>query len=485
MPLSRIVIVNAVILSFLPEILSQEYRGDECKTLDGMKGVCRPIHECPVALKALKMGRMPTPCGFEGRTPIVCCANDLTRAITPKPKSAAILLTVTPGGDEESKNPLDKAIHLSSTPEPIRSNLISLVFAGKDKDPEDPKQKSAEIRNTTDDEVSTSPLKRKPGEVATYWCERFAEKCRSPYQVSVPAPRRFRAPLRFRRELPDYEDFGTTQKPRWPMGRKPYDDRHFIVGGEEAFLNEFPHMAAVGFGKQNDIRWECGGSLISEKFVLTAAHCLMARDGSRAKWVLLGAKYVGDKHRGYSVSTDGIIYHVIQRIRHPGYRRKSKYNDIALLELGLSLKFDKTSLNNRVIRPACLQVDWDSNLKRATASGWGRLGHGENPSSSLQKVKLNILDNSVCNESYAVEITLAKLKKGVDESMICAGDLAGGKDTCQGDSGGPLQLRTDSCVTHIIGVTSFGKICGFAGSPAVYMKISHFVPWIESIVWPE
>lgn len=70
---------------------------------------------------------------------------------------------------------------------------------------------------------------------------------------------------------------------------------------------------------------------------------------------------------------------------------------------------------------------------------------------------------------------------------MCAGDPEGNRDTCQGDSGGPLQLRSGnygSYIYHIIGITSFGKACGFSENPAVYTRISHYIDWIESVVWP-
>lgn len=78
------------------------------------------------------------------------------------------------------------------------------------------------------------------------------------------------------------------------------------------------------------------------------------------------------------------------------------------------------------------------------------------------------------------------LPSGIITSQLCAGELNGGKDTCQGDSGGPIQIVKNNpyCMYDIVGVTSFGKFCGFKNSPAVYTKVSYYIPWIESIVWP-
>lgn len=72
--------------------------------------------------------------------------------------------------------------------------------------------------------------------------------------------------------------------------------------------------------------------------------------------------------------------------------------------------------------------------------------------------------------------------------MICAGDPRGGwkKDACQGDSGGPLQIITSntSCLFQVIGVTSFGIGCASVDIPGVYTRVSHYLNWIEDIVWP-
>lgn len=98
------------------------------------------------------------------------------------------------------------------------------------------------------------------------------------------------------------------------------------------------------------------------------------------------------------------------------------------------------------------------------------------------KVTLDLIDRNTCNKYFPHR---PGIENGVIPSMICAGVLKGGKDTCQGDSGGPLQIILEDpyCMYSIIGVTSFGAFCGYANSPAIYTNVSHFVPWIEEIVW--
>lgn len=93
------------------------------------------------------------------------------------------------------------------------------------------------------------------------------------------------------------------------------------------------------------------------------------------------------------------------------------------------------------------------------------------------KVLLTVYSNNLCSKILERET--------IQNSMLCVGKLEGGKDTCQGDSGGPLQivLQEPYCMYSIIGITSFGKFCGFANYPAIYTEVSSYVPWIESIVW--
>ncbi|KAK9506529.1 hypothetical protein O3M35_008451 [Rhynocoris fuscipes] len=69
--------------------------------------------------------------------------------------------------------------------------------------------------------------------------------------------------------------------------------------------------------------------------------------------------------------------------------------------------------------------------------------------------------------------------------MVCAGEKEGGKDACSGDSGGPLVIRQDKrCLKTQIGITSFGRDCGLPNMPGIYTRVSYYIPWIESIVWP-
>ncbi|KAG8225850.1 hypothetical protein J437_LFUL004779 [Ladona fulva] len=263
------------------------------------------------------------------------------------------------------------------------------------------------------------------------------------------------------------------------------------VGGVSAAQDEFPHMAAVGYGDQDDIIWGCGGSLISKNFVLTAAHCLHHQMRGTAAWVHLGAVFLEDELResfdNPTIGQMGQIHRILERIPHPQYRRSSKYNDLGLLRIGDALMRNSMSTLGKAIHPACI-LDKQYASREAVALGWGRLGQTEDLSPDLQKVTLNLLDNIHCNRSFVVEIrTTSQLQKGIDDSMICAGDLSGNRDTCEGDSGGPLQVTSQECPSlyEVIGVTSFGKSCGFKDSPAVYTRIAHFIEWIESYVWPQ
>ncbi|KAG8224095.1 hypothetical protein J437_LFUL001789 [Ladona fulva] len=269
-----------------------------------------------------------------------------------------------------------------------------------------------------------------------------------------------------------------------PCSRMP-DGAGGFIGGVSANPYELPHMAAIGYGPQDDIVWQCGGSLISENYVLTAAHCL--NDGRHpAAWVSLGTVIIQDKIReNVNVSIKGQTHPVLDRIVHPEYKSPEKYNDIALLKIGTALESDALSTLNDKIHPACLQTSsvlpYD-----ITSSGWGRLGPFDDPTPFLQKGFLNIYDSSECNKTFELEIrTTNLLQKGIHDSQVCAGRIEGGVDTCQGDSGGPLQSHghEGSCLIVVVGVTSFGKICGQKNNLGVYTRVTYYLDWIEEIVW--
>ncbi|GLH11256.1 Serine protease snake [Gryllus bimaculatus] len=260
----------------------------------------------------------------------------------------------------------------------------------------------------------------------------------------------------------------------------------FIVGGEQASSDEFPHMALLGYGDNaQQPEWACGGSLVSERFVLTAAHCIFTSLGS-PKVVRLGELNLKttketNRHEDFAVA---------QSIPHPEYKDGVYYNDLGLLRLARDATFTAS------IRPACLHTTKETGAE-AIASGWGYTDWGEASHSiptpeiteHLMKVKLPIQKTEICKNSYKTLATTSRLRNGISEdSMVCAGTLQGGKDTCRGDSGGPLQMRmtTQYCMYSLVGVTSFGKgNCGTSKSPAIYTRVSYFVQWIESVVWPD
>lgn len=134
-----------------------------------------------------------------------------------------------------------------------------------------------------------------------------------------------------------------------------------IVKGADAGAGEFPFMAALGFG-DGEVRWQCGGSLISEKFVLTAAHCLVSQLGP-VSTVRLGDVYV-DGSSGTKQD-----FRIAKAVVHPDYKPPMSYNDIALLELQGEVNISD------IIRPGCLQTEALEDLA-VWATGWGLTDYG-------------------------------------------------------------------------------------------------------------
>lgn len=228
-------------------------------------------------------------------------------------------------------------------------------------------------------------------------------------------------------------------------------------------------MAAL---KYSDDDVKCGGTLISEKFVLTAGHCARTKLGPPIS-VRLGDLNLAKEDD----APNPVEIEVEKVIIHPLYKPPKKYNDIALLQLKHKVQFDV------FLRPACLWTQGKINSPKALATGWGTTSFSGPTSDALLKVALPLLDTSFCSNVFQTD--KKSLPSGVADSMLCAGELKGNKDTCQGDSGGPLLItqNDNNCLHYIVGITSFGRNCGSENTPAIYTRISSFVEWIEDNVW--
>ncbi|XP_055301455.1 serine protease snake-like [Sitodiplosis mosellana] len=400
-----------------------DIEGEACFNLvRRTNGICTLPNQCPEAIRDFQKGIQPQICNYKGHLPIICCPR------SQKPASVPIVQPVAPSNN----------VYYPST---------------------------TTTTTTTTGPTVAPPLQPKPSlsppaapAVPSYETRISEQKCKQYMKLMIEESVVTTFSLN-----PENITVQTTKC------AKPSSEG-FIVGGTATEHGEFPHMAIIGWQQDENgpIDWNCGGSLISYRFVLSAAHCVSWR-GIKPKIIRLGSQNL-KRSDDPNVEDFGIL----QSIRHPSYRPSSKYNDIALFELSRDVQI------NDFIRPACLWQKFDIKYPSGIATGWGLTKDRGRPSDELLKVQLNFITNERCNGFYQ---RFGALKNGIIDSQLCAGDDVEEKDTCSGDSGGPLQVATQksACTYHVIGVTSFGMGCG--NGYGVYTRISEYLDWIESIVW--
>ncbi|XP_026742366.1 serine protease lint, partial [Trichoplusia ni] len=251
-------------------------------------------------------------------------------------------------------------------------------------------------------------------------------------------------------------------------GVRPLAKTGRIVGGKNTKFGDWPWQVLVrestwlGLITKN----KCGGVLITNKFVTTAAHC---QPGFLASLVaVFGESDISGDHE----PKKPVSRNVRKVIVHRQYDAATFENDLALLELDTPIKFDAH------IVPICMPAD-DSDFtgRVATVTGWGRLEYNGVVPAILQEVQVPVIENSACQEMFQ---TAGHLKK-ILNSFICAGYANGRKDSCEGDSGGPLVLQRDDGRWQLVGTVSHGIKCAAPFLPGVYMRTTYYKPWLKSI----
>jgi prostatin (serine protease 8) len=264
----------------------------------------------------------------------------------------------------------------------------------------------------------------------------------------------------------------------------------FIVGGSPAAEGAWPWQVRLLDRMDNQTGF-CGGSLISDQWVLTAAHCVVMDDGP-IESVVVG--YGSTLQSQLKLVPSALI------IVHPDYMTEH-HADLALIKLAEPLTdaewipIADAATEQKLVTPGATLV----------VTGWGALwdfaGFEEALYSrgrentvdthkllsanalvspeQLHQVEIEMISNEECAAAYQAYSEAIQDNLAIADTEICAGSPAGAKDSCYGDSGGPLVVADENGKYVQVGVVSWGSQCGNPVLPGVYNKLSRFAPWVS------
>lgn len=234
-----------------------------------------------------------------------------------------------------------------------------------------------------------------------------------------------------------------------------------IVGGEPVINNDlYPWMAAIIQRDYDPVDGQfCGGSLIHQSWVVTAAHCLYGEDPGNLD-LILGLLRLDEKPKER--------IHAEKLIIHPRYDPDTYDFDIAMIRLATAseqktIEMIPSGDPDGIVTPGVMAI----------IIGWGALAEGGLGSRKLMQVEVPVISNADANQIY---------EGGVTENMIAAGFREGGKDACQGDSGGPFVVRDANLNLVLAATTSWGIGCARKRYPGLYANLAVLGDWVRQTI---
>ena len=246
-----------------------------------------------------------------------------------------------------------------------------------------------------------------------------------------------------------------------------------IINGDEAVPYSFPFMVALVQANQLDDMKQgqfCGGALVAERWVATAAHCLEGMKASKVA-VLFYGHDLRESPPFEHECTETIL--LDDKSCHENYSDDTLQHDVCLLRLAAPPQCISSGVLS--ITQATAVLDIAATVAPAgtevTIMGWGNMAKsGTNYPNLLQEAQIEIATQTICEEQYGSEFL---------PGMIC-GSVLGSIDSCQGDSGGPLVVQVDGRWV-LVGIVSWGYGCATSTHHGVYASVSDYREWFSSV----